>query len=106
MLGTWYHVKETWFETTSLDSSGLYIPFYLSTYSPICTRPENYHGEFPLGSFSYLSTTFFTLDILSGYILLPSLYLTFTLSKRLRRPATVLNFWATLAIYSISYSLL
>lgn len=101
MLGTWHQVKGTWFETTSLDSSGLHIPCYMSTYSPICTRPENYHGEFHLGALRYFSTTFFTLHIFSGYILLPSLYLTFTLSKRVRRLATVLNFWATLAIYSI-----
>ncbi|KAI0706114.1 hypothetical protein BC835DRAFT_1409746 [Cytidiella melzeri] len=53
-----------------------------------------------------LRSVYLTLHIAGGHIGLPILVSTFFLSKRVHRPATVINFCITWIIYSVSYTLL
>ncbi|KAI0347788.1 hypothetical protein BDW22DRAFT_1424054 [Trametopsis cervina] len=53
-----------------------------------------------------LRAAFLALHIAGGYIGIPILVLTFFFSKRVQRPATVINFCITWIIYSVSYTLL
>ncbi|KIP05344.1 hypothetical protein PHLGIDRAFT_155474 [Phlebiopsis gigantea 11061_1 CR5-6] len=55
---------------------------------------------------SYLRTAYFALQLGGGHIGLPLLILIFVSSRRVYRPASVINFCSTWVVYSVSYSLL
>ncbi|KAI0803333.1 hypothetical protein BC629DRAFT_120101 [Irpex lacteus] len=55
---------------------------------------------------SALRSVYLALHIAGGHIGLPILVLTFFISKRVHRPATVINFCITWIVYSVSYTLL
>lgn len=54
---------------------------------------------------SYLSPSYLGLQLAGGHIGLPILVILFFSSRRIQRPATVINFCITWIIYSVSYSL-
>lgn len=55
---------------------------------------------------SRFKTSYFALHIAGGHIGMPILVLLFIVSKRVHRPASVINFCVTWVIYSVAYSLL
>ncbi|KAJ3555319.1 hypothetical protein NM688_g2642 [Phlebia brevispora] len=64
------------------------------------------HARDNSSNLSYLSSVYFGIHMAGGHIGLPILVLLFFCSRRIYRPATVINFCIVWIIYSVSYSLI
>lgn len=77
----------------------------LSPADETITVQDGVPGDY-IPDMSGLSTPYFALQLAGGHVGLPILVLIFIFSRRVHRPASVVNFCLTWILYSVSYSLL